>query len=143
MPEEFYEFIKGIDVEYDFSRFIVNNNKVYYTPNIQMNLKGLRILRNGLLMGEIKTKRFEPSQALASSLSKDKYSNYIDFKLEEQEVIKYLKGETIELNDDQLKRNSHLKNGWGLVCVDGFALGFVKVIGSTLKNKYLPGWRWM
>lgn len=143
LPEEFYEFIKEINVEYDFSRFIVNNNKVYYTPNIQMNLKGLRILRNGLLMGEIKTKRFEPSQALASSLSKDKYSNYIDFKLEEQEVIKYLKGETIELNDDQLKRNSHLKNGWGLVCVDGFALGFVKVIGSTLKNKYLPGWRWM
>lgn len=143
LPEEFYAFLKDIDVEYDSERFIVNNNKVYYTPNTSMNLKGLRILRNGLLMGEIKTKRFEPSQALASSLSKDKFKNYIDLKLEEPEVIKYLKGETIELNEEQVSRNTHLQNGWGLVCVDGFALGFVKVIGTTLKNKYLPGWRWM
>ena len=94
-------------------------------------------------MGEIKTKRFEPSQALASSLSKEMYDNYIDFRIDEPEVIKYLKGETIELNEEQASRNSHIKNGWGLVCVDGYSLGFVKVIGTTLKNKYLPGWRWM
>ena len=62
-----------------------------------MNLRGLRILRNGLLMGEIKKNRFEPSQALASSLSKEIYSNYVDLKIDEPEVIKYLKGETIEL----------------------------------------------
>ncbi|MBE5936255.1 MAG: SAM-dependent methyltransferase [Lachnospiraceae bacterium] len=143
LPDEFYSFLQQVNMSFDESRFIVNNNKVYYTPDKDMNLRGLRILRNGLLMGEIKTKRFEPSQALASALSKDSYDNYIDLKLEEPEVIKYLKGETVELNKEQMERNSHLKNGWGLVCVDGFALGFVKVIGSTLKNKYLPGWRWM
>ena len=143
LPEEFLDFIKGINVEYDYSRFIINKDRIYYTPDKDMNLRGLRILRNGLLMGELKKNRFEPSQALASSLSKDVYSNYVDLKLEEPEVIKYLKGETIELSEEQKARNSHLKNGWGLVCVDGYSLGFAKVIGTTLKNKYLPGWRWM
>jgi len=28
------------------------------------------------------------------------------------------------------------------VCVDGFPLGWGKVAQGTLKNKYLPGWRW-
>ena len=143
LPEEFLDFIKEINVDYDYSRFIINKDRIYYTPDKDMNLRGLRILRNGLLMGELKKNRFEPSQALASSLSKGMYSNYVDLKLDEPEVIKYLKGETIELSEEQQSRNTHLKNGWGLVCVDGYSLGFAKVIGTTLKNKYLPGWRWM
>lgn len=143
LPEEFLNFIKDINIDYDYSRFIINKGRIYYTPDKDMNLRGLRILRNGLLMGEIKKNRFEPSQALASSLSKEIYSNYVDLNIDEPEVIKYLKGETIELSEKQQARNSHLKNGWGLVCVDGYSLGFAKVIGTTLKNKYLPGWRWM
>ena len=143
LPEEFISFIKDIDVDYDYTRFIINKDRIYYTPDKDMNLRGLRILRNGLLMGELKKNRFEPSQALASSLSKEMYKNYVDLSLEEPEVIKYLKGETVELTAEQQERNSHLKNGWGLVCVDGYSLGFAKVIGTTLKNKYLPGWRWM
>ena len=74
-------------MDFDESRFVVNNNKIYYTPDKDMNLRGLRIHRNGLLMGEIKTKRFEPSQALASSLTKDKYDNYVDLKLEEAAML--------------------------------------------------------
>ena len=30
---------------------------------------------------------------------------------------------------------------WQLVCVDGYPLGWGKLSGGTLKNKYLPGWR--
>ena len=32
--------------------------------------------------------------------------------------------------------------GWRLVCVDGFPLGWGKLAGGRLKNKYYPGWRW-
>ena len=32
--------------------------------------------------------------------------------------------------------------GGSLVCVDGYPLGFGKLANQTLKNKYLPGWRW-
>ena len=30
----------------------------------------------------------------------------------------------------------------GVVCVDGWPLGFARRSGETLKNKYDPGWRW-
>ena len=33
------------------------------------------------------------------------------------------------------------RNGWYLVLADGFPLGFGKVAGDTLKNKYPAGWR--
>ena len=31
--------------------------------------------------------------------------------------------------------------GWKLVCVDGFGLGWGKLVNGTLKNKYPVGWR--
>lgn len=53
-------------------------------------------------------------------------------------MIKYLKGETLEV-EDIIKRP---KKGWQLICVDGYPLGFAKANHTTLKNKYLAGWRW-
>lgn len=53
-------------------------------------------------------------------------------------MIKYLKGETLDVED----LVSRKEKGWYLVCVDGYPLGFGKLANQTLKNKYLPGWRW-
>ena len=89
-------------------------------------------------MGEIKTKRFEPSQALASSLKMDEFSNCVSFSIDDERVIKYLKGETIQIDDI-----NGVDNVFVLVCVDGYSLGFAKNNNGTLKNRYLPGWRWM
>ena len=43
--------LKDINIDYDYSRFIINKDRIYYKPDKDMNLRGLRILRNGLLMG--------------------------------------------------------------------------------------------
>ena len=91
-------------------------------------------MRTGLFIGEIKKNRFEPSQALAMNLRKDEYDGCIDLKLEDPRVLKYLKGETIDSDE--------CGNGLKLVCVDGHPLGWGKLGGGTLKNKYLQGWRW-
>ena len=32
--------------------------------------------------------------------------------------------------------------GWYLVCVGRLSAGIGKLANQTLKNKYLPGWRW-
>ena len=53
--------------------------------------------------------------------------------------MKYLKGETIDV-DDIVSRKA---KGWQLVLVDGYPLGWGKLANGTLKNMYLPGWRWM
>ena len=57
-------------------------------------------------------------------------------------VIRYLKGETVSLTEEEAGQVAWPKNGWILVCVDGWPLGWAKNAGAVLKNKYYPGWRW-
>ena len=71
-------------------------------------------------------------------LKKEEYENVLDFSVDDERIIKYLKGETLEVED----LVSSKEKGWYLVCVDGYPLGFGKLSGQMLKNKYLPGWRW-
>jgi NOL1/NOP2/fmu family ribosome biogenesis protein len=100
---------------------------------------GLRIMRNGLLLGELKKNRFEPSQALAMVLTMHEYDKIINLPVSDERVVRYLKGETIEVEDFA----NQTQEGWNLLCVDGYPLGWGKFNGSSLKNKYLAGWRWM
>lgn len=93
--------------------------------------EGLRILRNGLLLGEYKKGRFTPSEALAMSGAEGQKLN---LSHEDGRVMKYLHGETIEVHDE------HLQDGWTIVCVDGWPLGFGTVKGKLFKNKYARGW---
>lgn len=135
---ELMEFLQSVKKDWDLSRMELRGEKVLYMPECEQNLNGLRILRSGLLIGECKKNRFEPSQALAMALRKEEYDKVIDLSVQDARVIKYLKGETLEV-EDLVERP--LK-GWQLICVDGYPLGFAKANGTTLKNKYLAGWRW-
>ena len=65
------------------------------------------------------------------------FRSCIDFPAEDERVLKYLKGETLDVEE----LASAKEKGWRLVCVDGYPLGFGKLSGGVLKNKYLPGWR--
>lgn len=48
------------------SRIRIKNDVVYYLPEyFPENANGLRYLRTGLLLGEMKKGRFEPGQAFA------------------------------------------------------------------------------
>ena len=140
LSKEALDFIESLDYPFDIKRMDVLKDKVYYIPSKMPDVRGLRILRCGLLMGEIKKNRFEPSQALAMFLKAEEYDNSISFKADDDRVIRYLKGETIELMSDE---NPHVLDGYVLICVDGFPLGWGKNTKGTLKNKYLAGWRMM
>ena len=100
-------------------------------------VSGIPFLRNGLYMGELKKDRFEPSQSFAMALRKQDYAYAVDLSSEDGRVCQYLKGETIEIAEKEAARNS----GWQLFCVDGFPLGWGKLVNGRLKNKYHPGWR--
>ena len=138
LPEELEEFLGHIDRKFDSSRMDLRGEKVYYMPEGLPTLRGIRFLRTGLLMGELKKNRFEPSQALAMNLKKEEYDQVIDLPLEDERVMKYLKGETLDVEDLVKPKDK----GWYLICVDGYPLGFGKLVNQMLKNKYLPGWRW-
>lgn len=139
VPEEILEFFQDIDWKMDWSRLEIYSEKVYYMPEDIPDVKGIRFLRTGLYLGDLKKNRFEPSQSLAMCLKKEEYKNTVNIPVEDERVVKYLKGETVDV-DDLVSRKA---KGWQLVLVDGYPLGWGKLANGTLKNKYLPGWRWM
>ncbi|WP_432764115.1 RsmF rRNA methyltransferase first C-terminal domain-containing protein [Hungatella effluvii] len=138
LPTELTDFLALMNREFDNSRIMIKNDSVYYLPENFVPAKELRYLRTGLLLGELKNKRFEPGQALAMTLHAEEFKQTISWKKEDDRVIRYLKGETISLTPEE----GPVK-GWCLVCVDGHPLGFAKGTGMALKNKYYPGWRWL
>lgn len=137
ITQEAREFLEQLRFDIDYRWITVREERLFLLPEGIADLKGLRILRSGLLLGEMKKNRFEPSQALASALKISDYSNVYNLSATDEDVIRYLKCESIEVKDEKVK------DGWVLICVDGFPLGWGKLSRGSFKNKYLPGWRWM
>ena len=101
-------------------------------------------MRTGVYLGELKKNRFEPSQSFAMILKDSEFDNTINLSAKSQAVYRYLRGETLDIDEmtaDDIIGSSDIKNGWTLVEVEGYPLGFAKNVNGTLKNKYLPGWR--
>lgn len=137
LAEELTEFLKMVSMPVDESRIRMVEERAYLIPESANDYKQVRKLRAGLLLGEVKKNRFEPSQAFAMALKMKEFAQVINFSCEDINVIKYLKGETIDMES-----SVNVLSGWNLVCVDGYPLGWGKLTGSTLKNKYHAGWRW-
>ncbi len=136
LPEVLEQFLDKLKMPVNREEIVIDRERVYVIPKAAGSLLGLRKLRGGLLLGELKKDRFEPSQALAMALKGNEYPDVIRLSVDDDNVIRYLKGETIEVdNPDNIK-------GWCLVCVGAYPLGWGKISGTTVKNKYLAGWRW-
>lgn len=95
-------------------------------------LKGIRILRNGLYLGECKKNRFEPSHALALTLKKADVKQSYTYHENDQEIIKYLHGEAIQGTSQK---------GYGVIFVEDFPLSFYKESQGQAKNLYPKGLR--
>jgi len=108
------------------------SGKLYSIPKNAPDLKGVRVIRGGLLLGELKNKRFEPSHVLALSYPKEMFKQTIDWSVNDEAILRYLKGETILCEKPK---------GYYIVCVDGYPLGWVKAQNNILKNQYPPSWR--
>lgn len=137
LPPELSAFLEDVKLPFERSGIQVQDTKVFWMPEGIGRCPGLRFLRSGLYMGELLKKRFEPSQAFAMVLKKEEYASVIDLPATDERVIRYLKGETIGIGAGESGRDT----GWQLVCVDGYPLGWGKLLGGTLRNKYFSGWR--
>ena len=135
----FEDFAGQMNREFEPERLESKNGMLYYMPKQLPKMKGLRFLRSGLFLGEMKKNRFEPSQSRAMALKADDYKNCLKLPVDDERVVRYLKGETLSLTPEEAKA----KDGWQLVCVDDYPLGWGKKNKSNLKNKYHSGWRMM
>lgn len=113
--------------------FTTEKDRIYLKPIKKLPLGGIRVVREGLLVGELKNERFTPSQALALYLKKSDFEPTVDLPSDSLNAIKYLKGETIHLDITT--------EGIHLVCTDGFPIGWAKINRGTLKNMYPVSWR--
>lgn len=134
---DYCEWEQLLTVLPDRKRMTVRDGRIYVLPEGFCPEWKLRFLRTGLLVGSVKKGKFEPSQAMAMALKKEMFSRTFSMSREDDRVIRYLKGESIFLSEEE-----YLSKGWVLVCVDDFPLGWAKSTGTGLKNKYCPGWRW-
>ena len=141
IPGSAFDFLEKVGFKIPADKLYVKSGFLSLDPEpeIPFGAERLRTLRRGLLLGEIKKDRFEPSQALACAMPLGAYPNTVDFPADSDDVIRYLKCETICVTG----KNAEAEDGYVLVCTDGFPLGWARKKGDTLKNRYLPGWRMM
>lgn len=112
--------------------FLRFGDNLYLAPECMPALKGLKVMRPGLHLGELKKNRFEPSHALALALnpSEVRHACYLD--LSDRTIPAYLGGQTFPAEGGK---------GWYLICVDGFSIGWGKLAGGIMKNHYPKGLR--
>ena len=145
--DEFFSLLKGpMESWSDYEWIEIRGDKVYYVPERSYQDKEIHFLRNGVYLGDLKKNRFEPSQPFALILSKDTFSSCLNFSGDDERLNAYLRGETLTVDDllmsgeDGGERKT-MKKGWRLILAEGYPLGFGKLSGNIVKNKYPAGWR--
>ena len=129
MPKPWQSFAKEMGLPLPEGIFLGFGDRLYLAPQGCPELKGLRVLRPGLELGELKKDRLEPAHALA--LWAKPLERTMDLPSVGPEIGLYLHGEVLPCTE----------KGWRLVTVDGYSIGWGKGDGRQLKNHYPKGLR--
>ncbi len=111
---------------------------LYAQPLDLPDLGDLKTIHPGWWLGTFKKDRFVPSHALALGLptrsifAADLANQRLDYAAHSREASTYLRGESLP---------SPGQDGWVLITVDGFPLGWSKRVNGILKNYYPKGLR--
>ena len=124
-------------------------SEVFALPPNAPNTSGLHVVRPGWYLGAFHSGafrpgagtfrsekgmcRFEPSHALAISLRADEVNHRVDEPIGSELVARYLRGDTLNVAGP---------DGWVLITVQGFPVGWGKRSGDVIKNHYPKALRW-
>ncbi len=115
------------------NKALTRQDHVFLPAIDTQNLKGIRILNNGVELGLLKKKRFEPSHQLAEVLGQKKQANVINLS-SSADYLSYLHGETLRLKTTL--------RGYVLVSYQHMIFSFGNMTGNgVLKNFYPKGLR--
>ena len=129
LPKVWDAFAKEVGICLPAGGCINFGSTLFWAPEGMPDIRGLKVLRPGLELGQEKKDRFEPAHALALWLKNT--SNFQDFSANSAEICNFIHGDVVPSQ----------KKGWCLVTVDGFSLGWGKGDGKVLKNHYPKGLR--
>ncbi len=96
-------------------------------------LGNLHILRSGWWLGTILKNRFEPSHAMGLGIKEVDVLRIANYSYDDPALEAFLRGEPL-LSDGA--------DGWILVAVSGYPLGWGKRVKGVIKNHYPKGLRW-
>lgn len=151
---EYYEYYMTTE-PFSGTYFTMGNN-IYYLPVMPPNIDGLKVPMAGVHMGTIEHGTFKPSHRLALTLTPDDFVCSIVFDPKSDAVTRYLKGETISIDDDteiviygnKTKPETVIAENYKSPCAisvkagdKSFVLGLGQLQGGTIKNLYPKGWR--
>lgn len=129
LPAEWTAFAKELKITLPEGKAVLFGQSLYWAPGQMPDIRGVKVLRPGLELGEVKKGRFEPGHALALWLKNA--AAEVRLEADSPALERYLHGETVE--SDQ--------RGWCLVKAGPFSIGWGKGDGKILKNHYPKGLR--
>ncbi len=129
---DYLVFAKEVMTEPILDNLLLVNDQLYSLPANCPDFTGIHVLRGGLFLGSFKKNRFEPSHALALALKDTEVKNSYNLFREDSDTDNYLKGQSIY---------GQVKDGWTLITVDGYSLGWGKASKGQIKNHYPKGLR--
>ncbi len=108
--------------------------EVYALCSDMPDVTGLRALRPGWRLGRLRKGRFLPAHALALSVRAGDVQQRLDEPVGSELIVRYLRGETLRVAGP---------DGWLLLTVAGFPLGWGKRSRGVIKNHYPRRLRWL
>ena len=129
LPKAWDDFAKELGICLEAGKAVQFGQSLFWAPEEMPALRGIKVLRPGLEMGQLKKDRFEPAHALALWLKDAKKCQNLEEN--SKELQQYMHGDVV----------LSAQKGWCLVTVDGYSLGWGKGDGKVLKNHYPKGLR--
>ena len=129
LPKEWLSFAKELNISLPEGKAISFGQSLFWAPAEMPEIKGIKVMRPGLELGEVKKDRFEPAHALALWLKTAE--NTFTLAPESPQISAYIRGETVPA----------ASRGWTLVKAGDYSLGWGKGDGNVLKNHYPKGLR--
>ncbi len=124
------EFEKNnLNVELN-GHFALFGENLYVLP-YEIDIDKVKVLRYGLLLGEFRKNRFEPSHSLALALDISDFKCVEKLDINSPELQKYLTGNVYESD----------KKGYCVICATSYPIGWGKGSDGMMKNKLPKGIR--
>lgn len=122
----------NLTLSFDRSRLSVDGSYLYQRPENSPQLDGLKVIHPGWWLGSISKARFIPSHSMAIGIKAAEARLLLPFQLGDSRLAAYIAGESfVDEGDD----------GWVLVTVDDFPIGWGKRVQNKVKNFYPHGLR--
>jgi NOL1/NOP2/sun family putative RNA methylase len=122
----------NLKIQFDLSRLLFQGTYIYFLPIDPPQFEGIKIIAPGWWLGSVRKKRFIPSHALAMGMQTKHARQVLPFHLGAPQLRDFFSGQSIPNQGD---------DGWVLVSVDGFPVGWGKRIRNVVKNFYPHGLR--